>query len=447
MRKLFLCVVIAVFCGEYARGEQSVEDRLARLEALLQAQQEQIQTQQAEIESLKKELKSSQGGQDDVERADQEDLQLPVQDGAAIGQREIDEMVDKALAEREKDGTPEWLERIKLKGDFRFRHEHIDDEVADRDRDRTRLRFRIGADAKVNDEVDVGFRLASGSDAPTSTNQSFDNSFTSKDFFLDRAYVDYHPAALEGVNIYGGKMPNPYYFPGNSDLMFDTDVNPEGAALTVKNTLADNTEMFGSAGVFYVEERPEDAESSLWAAQAGMKRELFADTSLTAGLGYFDYGNAKGFQAFESSYTGSRLGNTLVNDRYDMDYDIFQMFGQLGWDAGGVPMVVFADYMKNTDATVSGDTAYLFGTGLGKRSKPGTWDVFYNYRRIESDAVIAAFTDANFGGGRTGSKGHKVNFNYQVSKNWVFATTYIWGDFVGSGKDYRDLYFDMKFKF
>ena len=62
----------------------------------------------------------------------------------------------------EKPLVDEWS----LKGDLRLRGEVIDKEGEDT-RNRARVRARIGLDAKVNDDIDVHVRIASGSDDPT----------------------------------------------------------------------------------------------------------------------------------------------------------------------------------------------------------------------------------------------------------------------------------------
>ena len=46
---------------------------------------------------------------------------------------------------------------------------------------------------KLDEEVKVGFGLASGTNDPRSTNQSFTNSFETPDIRLDYAYATYKP--------------------------------------------------------------------------------------------------------------------------------------------------------------------------------------------------------------------------------------------------------------
>ena len=114
----------------------------------------------------------------------------------------------------ESSGIPGWIENVKLGGDFRLRYENIDDDDMNDDRNRGRIRARLKLDAEVNDEIDLHFRFATGSDDPVSTNQTFDDAFSSKSIWLDHAYFDYQPEWLEGLSLLGGKMKNPYFTPG-----------------------------------------------------------------------------------------------------------------------------------------------------------------------------------------------------------------------------------------
>jgi hypothetical protein len=106
--------------------------------------------------------------------------------------------------------------------------------------------------------------LASGFDeSATSTNQDETGAFSSKPIWLDLAFFDYHPASVEGLHLLGGKIKQPYYFPGDSDLLFDTDVRPEGIAATYDKTLREGLKFFGVVAGHYVQERSTEADTSL----------------------------------------------------------------------------------------------------------------------------------------------------------------------------------------
>ncbi|RKX17023.1 MAG: hypothetical protein DRP51_11545, partial [Candidatus Zixiibacteriota bacterium] len=89
-------------------------------------------------------------------------------------------------------GAADWWENVKVKGDFRYRHEMINKEDKDV-RHRNRIRARLAVEAKVNDEMKTVIQLATGSEDPASTNQTLDNAFTTKNIGLDLAYFEYKP--------------------------------------------------------------------------------------------------------------------------------------------------------------------------------------------------------------------------------------------------------------
>jgi len=122
----------------------------------------------------------------------------------------------------------EWATRIKVKGDIRFRYENA--QTNELEKDRERIRARLAFLGKVNDEVDAEVRIATGSSSDNrSTNQSLGGSFSKKELWLDRAYIDWHPDWAYGAHAYFGKMAQVWYKEAN--LIWDDDINPEGIAL------------------------------------------------------------------------------------------------------------------------------------------------------------------------------------------------------------------------
>lgn len=413
-----------IFAASICRAESSLgsEKRMQKLEAALEAMQ-------AELAQLKAEQAKA--------------AKIPVD------QKHIDEMVNKAFDEKKADLKllPEWVNNVKIKGDLRYRHEWTDDESQADDRNRHRIRARIGIYGKVNDETDVGFRLASGnSSTPTATNQDLDTAFSSKNIWLDLAYFDYHPVAVEGLKVLGGKIKNPYFRAGKSDLMFDCDVNPEGIAATYKTKWGDNLDVFGTAGGYYVEEVNGDADTSLWALQAGATYK-FPDTEkvyVTAGSGFFDYGNTRGKATLGSSTDGNKYTGSV----YDSDFDIVQAFCEVGFPVYGLPFKVFGDYLENTAAKSSEDTGFLVGASIGKCKEPGSWRVGYNYRELDADTVIGALTEGTFGGGGSNVKGHTLGFGYQLAKNWKLAASYFIAERTRTSTTDHDIVLvDLNFKF
>jgi hypothetical protein len=111
-------------------------------------------------------------------------------------------------------------------------------------------------------------------------------------------------------------------------------------------------------------------------------------------------------------------------------------------------VTLYSDYIKNISATTNDDTGYLFGIDYGKRTKPGSWKVGYNYRRLEADAAVAYFTDATIAGGGTNLRGHKFSFQYQIDKNiWTSFGVYLADKDLKNEKGHNVFTADLSFKF
>jgi len=99
------------------------------------------------------------------------------------------------------------------------------------DRFRERIRLRFNADAQFNDQIKGGLSLASGDlNDPISTNQTLNQYATRKPIAIDRAYATYNPSWFRPLTLTGGKFAYPWF---NTELVWDKDLNPEGASETL----------------------------------------------------------------------------------------------------------------------------------------------------------------------------------------------------------------------
>jgi len=349
--------------------------------------------------------------------------------------------------------TPSWLEKITLKGDFRYRFEHIDmEDTSNRNRHRFRFRFFVGAE--VNELVDLGLQFASGSEDPVSTNQSFDNGWDTKRAGIDLAYFDYHPINKESLelNVVGGKMKTPFAVMSKSELLWDPDIRPEGMVVNFSSNCDDSINWFGHAGLFYLEERSTAADSRMVGGQLGVVVGLNDCGSVTAGAGYYDFGQLEGRPSLfdDTDAAGNsatkRAGLMLYND----DYNELELFAEFATEIESLPVHVFGNWVNNRKADDE-DKGWLAGVKVGKVKEFGTWDFRYQYKHIEQDAVVGAFTDSDFGGGGTNSKGHEFNVGFGLGDDWKLALSYFLNETgIASGQtemDYDRYQIDLKFKF
>ena len=120
--------------------------------------------------------------------------------------------------------------RFRLVGDIRVRGENFFQTysgcTACFDRNRARVRVRFGLEGKLNEDFIGGISIATGSlGDPTTTNETFANSFDRKTIGLDRGYITYNPVAHKWLSLTAGKFAYPWQRTG---LTMDVDINPEG---------------------------------------------------------------------------------------------------------------------------------------------------------------------------------------------------------------------------
>ena len=335
--------------------------------------------------------------------------------------------------------------KIKIKGDFRYRHETIDEDGSDT-RNRHRMRARIGLSAQVNENIGALIQISSGSSDPVSNNQSLDEGFSSKDINLDLAYFSWKPRQLNGLELFGGKMKNPFYCVQKSELLWDPDLNPEGLAGRFAYDV-NMAKIFIGAGFFWIEESAGDDDSYIAGVQTRIEY-IFPDreTYMIAGMGFYNFLNTQGFEPFYDAEDSS--GNSLdFNGNYSEDYDELDFFAEFGTMIRSLPVAIFGDLVTNT-AAKKDDLGWLVGISLGKTENPGSWKVRYQYKYQEKDAVVGVFTDSDFIGGGTNGRGHELNFDYMVMKNTTFAVTYfITQKNLDDEKDYNRLQVDLKLAF
>jgi hypothetical protein len=347
-----------------------------------------------------------------------------------------------------------WSDRVKMDGDFRYRYERIDPEGSDT-RSRNRIRARANIKAEVADNIDIGFGLATGGEDPVSTNQTLGGGGSSKSVVLNLAYVDWE--ATEGLHLYAGKFKNPLTRAGGQPLMWDGDWTPEGLAMKYKRDW-----FFANVlGNYFESDSRKSNDNFSWGGQVGASGTV-GSVMLSAGLGYYSIPTAGQTTAFgDPTDPGDFFGNTAVEASglpcgttadtecvYLYDYDLTQVFAEASFDVGEWPMLVFFDYITNSDASEN-DTGWALGTKIGQTKDRGQMQFTYFYADKEADSMLGLVTDSDFGGGGTDSKGHWLQFNYGVSKSWTIGAQYFINEVdlaSGSKSDYNRLMIDMQWK-
>jgi len=379
---------------------------------------------------------------------------------------ETQESIKKEIAEGKYANMPSWVQTIKMKGDLRVRYQQdkregstIQGHTAERNRGRVRL--RLGAEAKANPQTTVYFGLATGGTDPRSTNQTFENSFELKDIRLDYAFADYMFAPW--LTLRGGRMKNPLWEPG--DLLWDTDINPEGGAAMFNYKLSSALSAYFNFGIFVLDEDSRGSDPWMHVYQPGVKVKLNDKMSLNFATSYYNFVLVEGAQMNHSSGSNTASPGRAGFYKYDFDavtpaleLSITEPLSALGIDMLNVPYVgLFAEYVKNiANGASEGTSGYMGGIKLGhaKVSDKGQWQAKYMYAMLGTNAWPDFLPDSDRYGGRTGVRSHEVTFTYGLNKNVSFDVDYYLSDLssgrsdvAGSGKRENLVQIDLNFKF
>lgn len=431
-----------------ATGESvaSKEDVVA-----LQAQLEQLSQRLDRLESVNAQLRA--------ENATLDALAARRADEIAGLETEVTELrarpASVAAAGADEHDSAAWVSRIKVRGDLRYRHEHLESErdvdgsVEDAaDRDRQRIRARLAVDARVTDSITTTLALSTGGEDPRGSNETLGNASSRKQIDLDLAYADWR--FTEDAHFVLGKQPYPVWRPINS-LFLDSDVNPEGGAVRFARGA-----VFASAyGYWLTEQYSSDpagpnTDAGIVGLQAGIKLgAVGGETTLAAH--YYSCGACKDHSPL---YANNANGNTTYQvgtvNVLQYGYDILDLSAQVGSTVGAWPIVLTAGYARNFADDVEHDTAYAVAGYLGRLGDAGSWEAGLLYQSVDKDALFGQIADSDFGNGLTDSRGWVLKAGYVPVKNVALNTQLYLNTInkdVGTELDVARLQLDVNYRF
>ncbi len=357
---------------------------------------------------------------------------------------------DEKLVQQEtlKQTLPQWVQDMKLKGDLRVRYQQERRKTVN-SRNRGRIRARLGLETKANDQVKVAVGIATGSGDPRSTNETLENSFEKSDIRLDYAYARYSPVTWASVQ--AGKLQDAFWVP--KDLIFDSDITFDGTTLNLTKKLNDRLEGFFNTGFFLLDENAtENYDPYMYFGQPGLKLNTSPKTALKLAGTYYNFDKIKG----TAKLAHSSSTNTLTSSAYRYNYDSygtdaeFTIDNPLSFD--WIDQLAFlGEYIHNPYGGEHNE-GFLLGVRIGakKIAAPRQWQLSYNFRRLERNAVLDIFPDSDFYSGQTHVRGHEAALTYGLGKNVSLDMDYYRSQPIGgSGKDKSEnlVQTDLNFKF
>lgn len=389
---------------------------------------------------------------------------------------------------RSKTGLPDWVTSLKISADVRGRFESFQTEndvpgaaAPNKDRTRYRYRLRVGAVATMKDDFELGFRFTSGEPQgnfggdPISPNATFQDNGSKKFLWVDLAYGKWTPIHTGPWLLSGtiGKMENPFVA---SEMVFDPDYTPEGAAIQGSYVINKEHALKWSGAVFLLDEIGQGSQASDDPILVGFQGRYDAtwrpELTSTLGLGWYsifheqNLGNGAvpnvnvGNTRFPAA-TGSHAAGDLVNNYHPLvaDASITYTLPSLPGYAGRFPIRLGGEYMHNSGASRNNE-GYWAGIFFGKAGKKGTWEASYRYKHLESDAWYEEVVDSDFTGyyavvpagfglsagyrAGTGIQGHIFRAAYAVSDSFQLGATYFLTELIDepsvvvAGKTFKD---------
>ena len=341
---------------------------------------------------------------------------------------ETQEQVKKDIATGKSASLPAWVQNIKLKGDLRLRYQTKVEKTANdasKDTNIGRVRLRLGLEGKINEKLFAGVGIASGSGDPRSTNISFGGYNSKKTVVLDYAYAKYSP--LPWLKLVGGKMLLNDTLWEPSDLIWDTDITPEGAVLQFNKNLGPNTNLYLNTGALIVDtDTSSDNDAPMaYLIQPGVNYKFNDNLSLNGAFSLQAFQNVKNHTS--SSYSSAtNTGNTTAGtSSYAHDYQMInpalefsikEPFKAFGLDVESLKL--YGEYVNNL-AVSKGASGFSCGFKLGnnKIEKWGDWQAKYVYAMLERDAVLDVLPDSDRYGGKTGIRSHEIELQFGLAKN------------------------------
>ncbi len=359
------------------------------------------------------------------------------------------------------------------------------------DRYRMRVRARLGVKADLSDHVEAVIRLASGSLTQVAGSESqtlgtYGNRYT---VGIDQAYIVWNTNLRELLSLNtleGGRLANPWFSP--TELVYARDLTFEGVADTLRLGWGvggpDKSHVFLTAGAFPMLEVPEQASQDKWMLGAQLGANLrFNDGSdhIRLAGAYYDFLKVTGEQNQPFStllnYTAPpfvQWGNTVFDilNTTDTTSNLFGLAAHFrvadiaaSYDHGfgSYSLTLSAEATRNlgynlaTLEALSGqvfnssqDKGYVGEVSFGDPAVDafGRWRAAIGYRYVQADAVLDAWTDADFHGGGTNADGYYFWGSMGLTHNtWVRLRYLSANEIVGPryGLDIWQLDFNARF--
>ena len=394
----------------------------------------------------------------------------------------INETTDTNIVATSKWHLSDAIKNITLFGDVRFRYEYrsVDNPssgLSSSDyytRERFRYALRAGIRGDLFDNFYYGLRIETSTN-PRSPWVTFadDTNPTPADKHSDginvgQIYLGWRPTDWYEMTV--GRMPMPLYI---TPMIWDSDINPEGAVEKFKLSPTDHIDLFMNLGQFIYQDTNPDttfpsSDTFMLAWQVGANVKLAKDVSLKVAPVLYNYTGVGSGNGVNMTFVGQGLGGinygppgtslvptnaamaARLNENGINDLLVLEVPGEINFKVGKYGARVFGDFAYNFEgderaraaaaaagptilaAAVTGQNkAYQAGVGFGnlglvygQTSKRNTWEFRTYWQHIEQYAVDVNLIDSDFFEGRANLEGVYAAFAYSFTDAIIGTVRY-----------------------
>jgi hypothetical protein len=337
-----------------------------------------------------------------------------------------------------------------------------------------RLRARLGVEARVTDTLKAYIRLASGSltNVAGSESQTLGQYGNRYNVGIDQAYLIWNsstPDSLPIETVMGGRTPNPWFSP--TELEFARDLTFEGIAATTRFAWDDDgpdaSHVYMTLGGFPMLMSPLQPSQSKWLVGAQLGTNLRIGDGdgadhLRFAAAFYDYfhvtGEVNSPFSTQLNYTAPAFvqnGNTMFNIANNpgdptaqlwalaAHFRIADLAAQYEHHFDRYSIAVAAQAARNYGyhlAEVEALSGQAFSSPQNKGyvaelsfgdplvDRLGLWRAAVGYRHVQADAVLDAWTDADFHQGGTNATGYYLWGSVGLAYNTWLRLRYMSGN-------------------
>lgn len=299
-------------------------------------------------------------------------------------------------------------------------------------------RVSLTLDSKNIEPVGYGFRiLTGGADRIVNTWWKTADFFARLPLNLDRAFLIYRPVSFLDLTI--GKFKDAF---SNTEVYMDEEISPQGLLQTLrfKDLSPLIQEISFNAGEYIISmdnsTTPIIGNTYSLNGNADIKINITDFIGLNLRGGYYHYIGANNIakanippttlptgQTFTPKITGNTNANTLNADgTYKANFNIVNGFAKLIFRINdNFPLSLSADYLYNMGINQD-NNSYQLSAKIGHTRDQGNFFAGYNYKVIQSDAVISLFVEDQLGS--TDVQAHEGVFGIKLFPNTILSATF-----------------------